>query len=74
MTQIKDNMGTEQRRIQVPQGMKRRYSTKEGTIGAGEEGVGGKSMKEAPEHLNAKEKEIWGLLMTELAPSELEVC
>jgi hypothetical protein len=52
----------------------RGYSTKEGTIGAGEEGVGGQTMKEAPQHLNAKEKEIWGLLMRELGASELEVC
>jgi hypothetical protein len=43
-------------------------------MGAGEEGVGGSSMKAAPEHLNAKEREIWGLLMRELGPSELEVC
>jgi hypothetical protein len=51
----------------------RGYSTKEGTIGSGEEGVGGSKMEEAPEHLNAKEKEIWGLLMRELGASELKV-
>ncbi|EPE32994.1 BolA-like protein [Glarea lozoyensis ATCC 20868] len=51
----------------------RGYSTKEGTIGSGEEGVGGSKMEEAPGHLNAKEKEIWGLLMRELGASELKV-
>jgi len=30
-------------------------------------------MLEAPEHLNEKEKEIWGMLQRELKPAKLEV-
>ena len=58
--------------------MARTYSTREGTIGKGEEGVGDEVVREkkaleAPGHLNEKEKEIWGLLMDELNCSSLEV-
>ena len=58
----------------------RRYSSSiRGTVGAGEKGTGGEEAArptdalEAPEHLNEKEREIWGMLQRELEPTKLEV-
>jgi hypothetical protein len=56
----------------------RAYSTREGTIGKGEEGVVDevareREILEAPGHLNEKEREIWSLLHSSLDATSLEV-
>lgn len=66
------------RRVQTQLGS-RGYSTREGTIGKGEEGVVDEVAREreilqAPEHLNEKEREIWALLHEQLEATSLEVC
>lgn len=67
---------TQRRRPQTTKllGSGREYSTREGTIGEGEKGVEReREMLEAPEHLNEKEREIWGLLRESFEPVSLEV-
>jgi stress-induced morphogen len=57
----------------------KRYSSNvQGTVGAGEAEIEQETAREqelieAPEHLNDKEREIWGMLQSELKPTKLEV-
>jgi len=67
-----------QRRIQSKETGVRAYSTREGTIAKGAEGIPDEIQRSAealvaPDHLDEKEREIFSLLISSLNPTSLNV-